>query len=121
MTKKERTRRAKIKKQMQEKGILPPDKKRLNRKKFIEEARQEWDSRDQGCCIWDVYLQRAVGIMIADVDHRTLRVSAEAVGAAKCLKLAVRLKAFNDMIRDRGETKYTVKEQYDFIRDILEA
>lgn len=41
MTKSKIKQRAKIKKSLQAKGILPPDKKRLNRKKFIDEAREE--------------------------------------------------------------------------------
>lgn len=121
MTKKERAERAKMKKQLQEAGILPPDKKKLNRKKFVEEARQEWNARDQSRYVWDLYLMKAISIMLGDVEQRTLRVSAEAVGTAKCLKLAMRLKAFEEMITARGDTSYTVKEQYDYIRDIIEA
>lgn len=51
MTKKERAERAKIKKRMQANGILPPDKKKLNRRKFAEEARKEWNARDKECYI----------------------------------------------------------------------
>ena len=46
LTNREKKDRAEFKKQMQEKGILPPDKPKLNRKKFIEEAREEWNGRD---------------------------------------------------------------------------
>ena len=121
MTKKERAERAKIKKQLQEEGILPPDKKKLNRKKFVEEARQEWNGlRGEGIEMY-VYLLEATNIMLLDTEQRTLRVSQEAVGAAKCLKLAVRLKNFHNVIRARGDTKYTLKEQYGYIRDIIEA
>lgn len=121
MTKKERAERAKFKKQMQAKGILPPDKRKLNRKKFVEEARQEWNARDKDCYVWDIYLLDAVSIMLGDVEQRTLRVSSEAVGTAKCLKLAVRLKKFAEMVKARGDTTYTLKEKYDYIRDIIEA
>lgn len=110
-----------MKKRMQEEGILPPDKKKLNRKKFIESARDEWNNRDSGCYVWDLYLHEAIGIVLGDVEHNTMRVSLEAVGAAKCLKLALRLKEFHDMVRERGDDKYSLKEQYDYIRDILEA
>lgn len=121
MTKKERAERARMKKQLQEKGILPPDKKKLNRKKFVEEAGQEWNARDQSCYVWDLYLMKAISIMLGDVEQRTLRVSSEAVGAAKCLKLAIRLKEFQEMVQGRGDTTYKIKEQYDYIRDIIEA
>lgn len=121
MTKKERVERARMKKQLQAEGILPPDKKKLNRKKFVEEARCEWNNRDKECYAWEIYLMEAISIMIGDVEQRTLRVSSQAVGAAKCLKLAVRLKEFHEMIRGRGDTTYKIKEQYDYIRDIIEA
>ena len=56
MTKKEIKLRAEIKKSLQTKGLLPPDKKRLNRKKFIEEATEQWEKRDLGCILWDYYI-----------------------------------------------------------------
>ena len=44
MTRREKEARAQVKKELQEKGILPPDKPRLNRKKFVREAIQEYDT-----------------------------------------------------------------------------
>lgn len=41
MTKAQKAMNAKIKKELQEKCIVPPNKPRLNRKKYIEEAREE--------------------------------------------------------------------------------
>ena len=38
MTNKEKAERAAIKKKLQADGILPPDKPRLNRRKFIDDA-----------------------------------------------------------------------------------
>lgn len=52
----DRDRRAEIKKRMQDKGVLPPDKPKLNRKKFIDEAREEWNGRSSDCFIWEHYL-----------------------------------------------------------------
>ena len=43
MTIREKEERKLIKKQLQEKGVLPPDKPRLNRKKFAEEVNHEWE------------------------------------------------------------------------------
>ena len=48
MTRREKEARAQVKKELQEKGILPPDKPRLNRKKFVREAIQEYDTLLQG-------------------------------------------------------------------------
>ena len=42
LTNKEKQARAEIKKRMQDKGVLPPDKSKLNRKKFIDKACRRW-------------------------------------------------------------------------------
>ena len=36
-------------------------------------------------------------------------------------KLAIRLKEFHDKLEAEERTSYTISEQYDYIRDILEA
>ena len=46
MTEKEKKERAKIRKQLREDGLLPPKKKPMNRKKFIDEARSVYESMD---------------------------------------------------------------------------
>ncbi|MCM1193928.1 MAG: hypothetical protein NC123_18895 [Butyrivibrio sp.] len=120
LTNKEKTMNAKIKKKMQEKGIIPPDKPRLNRKRYIEEAMREWNGRDKDCCLWSYYLCDAISIMMGHIESN-LRASKEAVGAAKCLKLAVRLKEFSDKLKAEGRKQYTVGEQLEFIQDILDA
>ena len=48
MTNAEKKERAEIKKRLQEEGFLPPDKPRLDRKRFLEEAEKEWNSREPG-------------------------------------------------------------------------
>lgn len=40
LTNKEKALKAKVKKELQEQGILPPDKPRLNRRKFAKEPRR---------------------------------------------------------------------------------
>lgn len=120
LTNKQKAINARVKKEMQEKGILPPDKPRLNRKKYVEEARQEWNDKDSECFAWEIYLYQAISIMLGAVD-RQLRVTPEAVGVAKCLKLAIRLKEFSDHLKAEGKTTYTLGEQLEYIKDILEA
>ncbi len=120
LTQREKKRNAKIKKELQKKGVVPPDKPRLNRKKFIDEAMKEWNDRPESC-MWEYYLIRAFGFIIAKTERRSLRVSQEAVGAAKVLKLAIRLHQFSDKLKKEGRTEYTVSEQLEYIRDILEA
>ena len=120
LTDREKKIRAQTKKELQEKGIIPPDKPKLNRKKYIEEAIQEYNDAKGSFYEIELYLHRAIGIMIGKTDRR-LRVSQEAVGVAKCLKLANRLKEFHDKLEAEGRGEYTVKEQFEYIRDILDA
>ena len=124
MTNREKEERARLKKKLQADGMIPPDKPKLNRKKYVEEAWKEWNDRDRGryreCLVCDMYIYEAFAIMIGAVD-RNMRVSQEAVGVAKTLKLAIRLREFHEKIYSEGRTEYTLKEQMDFIMDILKA
>lgn len=119
MTNREKLERAATKKRLQAEGILPPDKPRLNRKKFIEEAEAEWAGRDTECLAWDLYMMRAVFYVMG---HGNVRgISPEAVGAAKVMKVAIRLHRFESELKENGRDKYSFREQYDYIKDILNA
>lgn len=120
MTSREKALRASVKKEMQEKGIIPPDKPKLNRKKYIEDVRQEWNDRDRNFHTWEIYLYKAISIMLGKRD-RNFRITQEAVGVAKCLKLALRLKEFSDRLKAEGRDEYTLGEEIEFISDILDA
>lgn len=67
-----------------------------------------------------MYLAEAFGIMMGH-GRKSSSPSLEAVGAAKVLKLAIRLQQFSKMLEERGDTKYKVSEKYDYIQDILDA
>ncbi len=121
LTRKEIEQNARVKKELQEKGIIPLDKPKLNRKKFIEEAQQEWDGREKDCFLWVLYLTRASAYVMAQTERDTRRVSLEAVGAAKMLKAALRLREFQKMVNDRGDKTYKMSEEYSYIKDILDA
>ncbi len=121
LTNREKRMRAETKKRLQEQGILPPDKPRLNRMKFVEKVRKEWNNRDGDCFVWSLYLQEAVGCMLCKTEGFSGRLSAEAVGAAKVLKIAMRLHEFYEGVRERGEHEYRVADKYNYIKDILDA
>lgn len=112
MTKAQKAMNAKIKKELQEKGIVPPDKPRLNR--------EEWNGRNAEYYAWDVFLYQAISIVLGHTD-RHLRASPEAVGVAKTLKLALRLKEFRDKLKAEGRYTYTMGEEYEYIKDILDT
>ena len=121
LTNKEKQARAELKKRMQDKGVLPPDKPKLNRKKFIDEAREEWNGRSSDCFIWEHYLMDAISYMLCQREGMSSRASLEAVGAAKVLKLAIRLREFSEEVREKGEHEYKLVDQYNYIKDILDA
>lgn len=118
MTNKEKKAKAEAKKLLQAKGILPPDKPRLNRKKFIDEALKEWDDREYD--IYEPYLVRAI-LWMTTKKTPDSHIHAEAVAAAKVLKLAVKLREFNSEIKADGKTEYKLHDQYEYIKEILEA
>ena len=120
LTNKEKQTRAEVKKRLQEQGVLPPDKPKLNRKKFVEEAQAEWNNRDKECFMWEMYLMQAMSYMLGHVEKGG-RVSPEAVGAAKVLKVAMKLREFSEEMKAKGEHEYKVIDQYNYIKDILDA
>lgn len=120
LTNKEKQARAELKKRMQDKGVLPLDKPKLNRKKFIDEARKEWNGRSSDCFIWEHYLMDAISYMLCQREGMSSRASLEAVGAAKVLKLAIRLREFSEEVREKGEHEYKLVDQYNYIKDILD-
>ncbi len=121
MTIKEKRERAEAKKRLQEKGIIPPDKPRLNRRRYIEDAREAWNNRNGDCYVWDIYLLEAIGIMLRKTEGNSCRASPEAVGVAKVLKLAIRLRQFEAELKERGEHEYRVEDKYKYVKDILDA
>lgn len=119
MTVREKNQRAKIRKQLKKEGILPPDKPKMNRKKFVQQARSEWDDTGYSIELW-VFFSQALQIMLNDTD-KSGHISLEAVGVARLIRLVVRLKEFNDMLIKEGRNSFTLKEQYEYIEDIIYA
>ena len=105
LTQREKALNARVKKEMQEEGILPPDKPRLNRKKFAQEVIAEFENMD--VLVADIYLRKAVYFM---VSAEMKRVSAEQVGVLKLLKIAVESEKFMKSLEEEGREKYTIGE-----------
>ena len=68
LTQREKDRRAAIKKQLQEEGFLPPNKPRLNRKKFAREVWDEFNAMDT--FTGDFYLRRAIAATVGPSRQR---------------------------------------------------
>ena len=81
----------------------------------------EWNSRDKDVFVWELYLAEAFSLMLGHVEKRSLRTSLEAVGAAKVLKIALRLREFSKKLQGEGRDKYTAGEKYEFVKDIIDA
>ena len=90
---------------MRAQGLIPPDKPRLNRKKFAKEVWEEFEALDMYTA--DCYLRRALGCM---VRPEMLEVTPEEVGVLKLMKLAVEWKKFSDRLRAEGREQYTLGE-----------
>lgn len=108
LTQREKAERAKIKKQLQEEGLLPPDKPRLNRKKFAREVWEEFNEMD--VLKADYYLRRAIWAMVGPDMHE---VTLEQVGILKLLKLAVETEKFMRALEAEGRDQYTIGEYHD--------
>ena len=122
LTASEKRLRAMVKKQLQAEGAIPPDKPKLNRKKFIEEAKEEWNNRKRDVFIWELYLIEAFGYVMAKKEKGSkASPSLEAVGAAKVLKIAVRLREHSEKLQKEGRTDCSLKERFDMVDDILDA
>lgn len=111
LTQREKSERAKAKKWAQENGFLPPDKPRLNRKKFARETWAEfWALRRAGPVHVDILLTEAIGFM-AGPDMK--EVSSEQVGVLKLLKMVVEYDAFLKKLETEGRETYTYGELID--------
>lgn len=105
LTQREKAERARIKKKLQEDGVLPPDKPRLNRKKFAREVLTEFGAMDAYSA--DLYLRQAIGCMVSPDMNR---VTEEEVGVLKLLKIAVESEKFAKALKAEGRSQYTIGE-----------
>ena len=98
LTQREKAERAAIKKKLQAEGVLPPDKPRLNRRKFARETWAEFEA---------FYTSEPM------VGPDMKEVSPEEVGVLKLLKLAVEYNAFLKELEVEGRTTYNYGELID--------
>lgn len=111
LTQREKAERRAIKKKLQEDGLLPPDKPRLNRKKFARETWAEYEALYKTDVIRaEVMLVKAIDYMVGP-DMK--EVSSEEVGVLKLLKLAVEFDKFFKGLEAEGRSTYNLKELVD--------
>ena len=90
LTKKERKELAKAKKRLQAEGVLPPDKPRLNRRKFAKEVCKEWEELEIGC-ITDITLILEVLAMMTRTGEYG-GITSEDIGILKLKKCVIEIK-----------------------------
>ena len=95
-----------IRQELREKGILPPIKPKLNRKKFAKEVREEWDKNGDA-----LYLRAALGAMVP--SEHSKNISSEQIGVLKLMKISMEYKKFDEEKKAQGETKYSIGELYE--------
>lgn len=111
MTQKEKAERARIKKELQSKGLIPPDKPRLNRKKFLNDVQEEWSREINLASVKDCfYFMNALSWMLTDVDRP---VSSEQIGVLKLMKLTVETKRFHERLAEQGRNSFRLEEEWD--------
>lgn len=111
LTQREKAERAAAKKRLQARGVLPPDKPRINRKKFAQETWAEWtallaENRLRAA----MALCRAVSFTTAP---ELLEVTPEQVGILKAMKIAVEYEKFLQKLEAEDRSDYSIGELAD--------
>ena len=111
LTQREKAERAATKKRLQAWGVLPPNKPRLNRKKFAQETWAEWTA-----LLAEDRLRAAMALCRA-VSFTTapelLEVTPEQVGILKAMKIAVEYEKFLQKLETEGRSDYSIGELAD--------
>lgn len=111
LTLREKEERKLLKKQLQEEGILPPDKPRLNRKKFAEEVNHEWKEFSLGDTRQLLAFQMVLAMMTNSGQYGNI--SKEDLGILKLKKCAMVLyEALED------EKNLTIEEMVNLLKPI---
>lgn len=111
MTIREKEERKLIKKQLQEKGVLTPDKPRLNRKKFAEEVNHEWKEFLLGDTKQLIAFQMVLSMMTNTGKYGNI--SKEDLGILKLKKSAMVL---YEALEERQDL--TIQNMVDLLRPI---
>ena len=91
-------------------------KKPLNRRKFAQEVREEFESYDG---FQRYRIMEALGWMIPGELQRN-PVTPEQVGVLKLMKIAVELDKFHKKLEAEGRAKYSLEEEWAIVKPILE-
>lgn len=86
-----------IREELREKGILPPVKQRLNRKKFAQEVNKELQEDNM------VYGDIWVGIdALRPSGKSSLKITEEEIGVLKAVKIALEYRKYVDKMKEEN-------------------
>ena len=111
MTKKERKERAAIKKRLQAEGVIPLDKPKVNRKKYVAEISDKLTEKGAG---YD-FVSRVAMHIISDVKAYAgleARISDDTLAYARAIDLVMREAEFVKKLRAEGKETYSMDEYY---------
>lgn len=115
LTIREKNSRRESKRELQESGIIPKDKPKLNRKKFAIQVVQDFDKEISLISINDTFLLRQAlewMIGVAGNEKTKTKISQEQVGVLKAMKIATDYKRFEENKRALGINSWTLGELY---------
>jgi len=121
LTNAEKKMNASVKAELRAKGIIPPVKPKLNRKKFSTETLQEY--RDSLNTFGDItYLYEAIAWMSPSSAPKIKEeITLEQIGVMKLLKIALAIKNYNKKSKEAGQTTYKPYDLYtEVVKPILE-
>ena len=104
LTNKEKALKSKVKKELQEQGLLPPDKPR----KFAKEAAEQFDKEINLMNPMDVFwFHNALTLVTAGTD--VLPITSEQVGVFKLMKITAEIKKLHEETKKSGK-EVTVRD-----------
>lgn len=115
LTIREKNLRRESKRELQECGIIPKDKPKLNRKKFAIQVVHDFDKEISLISINDTFLLRQAlewMIGVAGNEKTKTKISQEQVGVLKAMKIATDYKRFEESKRALGINSWTLGELY---------
>ena len=108
LTNKEKALKSKVKKELQDQGLLPPDKPRLNRRKFAKDEAEQFDKEFNLMNPMDVvWFHNALTLVTAGTD--VLPITSEQVGGFKLMKITAEIKKLHEETKKSGK-EVTVRD-----------
>lgn len=119
----EKALRREAKAELQKMGVIPPDKPRLNRKRFCEEAKKVLNSHiDSEFFRYYLYWGLAEMLDRGRTGTHDRGRDSEAVGVARAILLAKRRQEFEEHRRaEEHSERYTLNDLYEAVKDVWNA